>query len=1580
MSAEITTPPTNITYGPELPPGSSVNPNPGTLIFHPPLLRPATTNQLLGYDQPDNVENGQFDYLHLNHTTPYSKIKETYPGNWAMIVCKAIILQINNTTHVMIVVLNVTNLPNVANLTNGVNPLNVANSHNLTNYTNVANYHSMIAIKDYDSAERVVDSLKPLTRFHGAEDRRSGTAFIDEMFTMTEGHPEVVKYLWLKRYTTSYVWTMITDGIQPPTRCHRAYELQRSQLIHRISHHYDSLDHVQRSGEELAHCTQGKTTVYQFIRKLETLASELYNLGSPVPYRDLKLRLHKGLRSMMLRQKLDVDLMNDQMPFEHFRDQVLLQHKRLVNYYGVDYETKEIGGISVRQLPEPYRTTGSHTRGRSRDSNREHSYRSRDYTPKSTTSDEPTTKRRSSVHSVSHYGEDQQDDYSIKHLLAIRNDVTGFKCFRCDAEGHSAKNCPELSPVGLTTRCRVCGNPEHTTDSCRINAEKLLCHRCNLPGHLAYVCGTKLPVASTTKVLGPTTATTRTQSATGKGSGRQTSNRGRPNTTVHAAFLNETTTETGSHCYTLRSSRTRTPTPDPRVLHRHGMMTGYVTIEDTEVIAIYDTGADVSLITASCLNEVAPDATINTNIPNTLSAANGGNLHTIGSVMLRVSTSRTSEVDTFLVTTVPLTTPVILGCPTMSLLKTRITINSAGYDIETNYATPTDKYKVRFHDHVQYSDDDSKEPTPLPHCVVDYKIKHINQLCLQEHCEPCDYDGFTLQPTTPWFSTIFPETTSIPINDDSLIRGQGPCNHGRNDTKDTTTLGYGVTNCSGPPNNCVTTVANGDDANSGDYTTLGYGVTNCSGPPNNCVTTVANGDDANSGDYLDYTSEEDNLPPWQVLQREWTFDENTPLGRAIVHAPWKDSTRPPMNYRQAAARGARCTTRLSSTQLDAFHQALDSYINKKFCTTVQQNNIDNYEKGPSFKDCQDAWDKLTKGTSYEGTTVIMPKHYTAAHLVYRNDHPTTPCRVVLDYRTLNQYLLRGGRTQHDLQGTLLQLRAFVHFVGSDISKAFCQMKTALSDLPYVNYTCIGNYTVLWSSVSFGTTSAPNYLECCMHDISGEAEALCQVASTTTSNGVSMNADQLSNDILLEALLRPSQEAFDYIRSGPEVPVELILLKYVDDLFNGGDTPEAAMRANKFSLHILGGHGFKVDALKNIDSWTKLSDTETKKSILGYRYHDEKLYIVYSGELVNGPITKRQACSALASLYDPLGLIIECDLKGRLIWRTICDNYKLWTDIVDINVANEIRDWILECEETTKLGIPRHIPLATQPLLVSTDASTNFWGVDIRCTNNKEISPRLLARGGLFPKAQEKWTIPRKELVALYKGLQLLKTISPYLPVPTYYKANQSPLDSLAPVLQPRQVRLLCDSEITIYRLRKPSNDKRLPAAERRRLIEVRKLCKELDVIILHIRSELNYVDTVSRAKLQQDHIDPSEVLRATTVAKVIYDYRDTPDKDEDDVPMIDTSATTTGIMAINEDGIDLPDVDPLPTEQRLELEALMAYAKPTDRIHEGLLEDTQYNDSLRNCILRAQEEDEDIQRFVFLATMVYYAVTLNLID
>ncbi|KAF4725321.1 hypothetical protein FOZ62_016796, partial [Perkinsus olseni] len=47
-------------------------------------------------------------------------------------------------------------------------------------------------VEEFDTAEQVALRLKPSYRFRGGEDKRSGSAWLEEMEEKTEGHPYVV--------------------------------------------------------------------------------------------------------------------------------------------------------------------------------------------------------------------------------------------------------------------------------------------------------------------------------------------------------------------------------------------------------------------------------------------------------------------------------------------------------------------------------------------------------------------------------------------------------------------------------------------------------------------------------------------------------------------------------------------------------------------------------------------------------------------------------------------------------------------------------------------------------------------------------------------------------------------------------------------------------------------------------------------------------------------------------------------------------------------------------------------------------------------------------------------------------------------------------------------------------------------------------------------------------------------------------------------------------------------------------------------------------------------------------------------
>ncbi|KAF4649909.1 hypothetical protein FOL46_001357, partial [Perkinsus olseni] len=722
----------------------------------------------------------------------------------------------------------------------------------------------------------------------------------------------------------------------------------------------------------------------------------------------------------------------------------------------------------------------------------------------------------------------------------------------------------------------------------------------------------------------------------------------------------------------------------------------------------------------------------------------------------------------------------------------------------------------------------------------------------------------------------------------------------------------------------------------------------------------------------------DDLPPWDVIKRRWISDYSALLGRCQLSVPWLSDDRPNHNFRIAARRGTASVQRLSSEEKDLFHQSLKTFIDRKFCGIVQDNSIGNYAIPPTSERCQAVWRHLHEGTSMADTIVPKPVHFTPSHMVFRKDHCTTPCRIVLDYRVLNRYSHRGGATQHNLVGTLLSVRSMEYMISADISKAFCEMFADPADIPYTGYTCIGNYTLLWNRVSFGSTCAPAMLETDLNDMSDEIYNITLLAKQqdpTRPSTATVPGCYLSEEDLQEVLLCPTNDNVDWIKYGPQIPIEVSMVWFVDDVYIGGASQSHAIDCYSFTAHVYEGHHKLFDPNKNFSSWDNPHQhddaPEILKKLLGYLFRQScgLLHAVYEADRVPSDqvMSKRKASSYLLSLYDPLGLILEQTMIGRLIWRQITEITKDWDAIVTDDHRRQVSDWVDRSKglcDDIKYGVPRFIDINNHSVILSVDASVMAWGIDLRCVSSP--NDRIMSRAGLFPKSQKKWSIPRKELESLWRGLKWIKMYSLYLPVKTHRTPQQHVLHPLRPDPQPRELYVITDSEINVYRLRRLSNDKRLPVVERRRLKEIRQLCIDLNAVIYHVPSEINPADSLSRARPGLYRYD-DKIMNAIKTSTVIYDYKDCDLLDDPpdlsstlDLPPEEHCLCT---ITVNPDGIPLPKISDIEDpEQHAELDRILRYAKQQYTCDQDSPLDTiEFVDAIETCAHRCQQLDEDLR-------------------
>ncbi|KAF4683078.1 hypothetical protein FOZ60_009727 [Perkinsus olseni] len=506
-------------------------------------------------------------------------------------------------------------------------------------------------------------------------------------------------------------------------------------------------------------------------------------------------------------------------------------------------------------------------------------------------------RRFNSVNSVgTDNGNDTDTSVNDHHYVLMGRDLTGFKCYRCLQRGHAARDCLADEPAKLRERCRSCGNP-----------------KCKNPGHLAYACTTRLPKSGSATPKRPSTP--------------------RPTTTVHSVTTDINDDGEGRWVHMVSSTSTAQPTSNS------AMVIGTITIEDQEMTALFDTGAEVSLVTRSALRYLLPDAEVNDNVTHNIRVADGAALHVDGMVKLRVSTDNIVIDDYFIVTSDDLNVPILLGCPTLAKLRTTIRIGPQGMDVYTNDNSPrpttSTKKVVTFEDVSKYSTQgDFGDSDNTQRLLVAYKVNHIRTLFLTT------FPGTSTLNDDLLYDVIYPDVALYPNEElqvDDLPRGQGKCNHLGNEPLNDLSIYYMATSS---PLEIVDPHHKNDQRLSKDEAPTEQ-------------------EDVDIDNY-------DNLPPWDVLLRSWCYDESTPLGRVYIRVPWTNDSRPPSNFKNAAMRGGASVRRLTQEQRQAFEAALGAYVDRGFCKIVK----DNYDGPPTFDQCQAAWDQLTSGTAYDGTPVV----------------------------------------------------------------------------------------------------------------------------------------------------------------------------------------------------------------------------------------------------------------------------------------------------------------------------------------------------------------------------------------------------------------------------------------------------------------------------------------------------------------------------------------------------------------------------------------------------------------------------------
>ncbi len=403
-----------------------------------------------------------------------------------------------------------------------------------------------------------------------------------------------------------------------------------------------------------------------------------------------------------------------------------------------------------------------------------------------------------------------------------------------------------------------------------------------------------------------------------------------------------------------------------------------------------------------------------------------------------------------------------------------------------------------------------------------------------------------------------------------------------------------------------------------------------------------------------------------------------------------------------------------------------------------------------------AYDQVIKDQLQEG--IIEPvvaeaenrEFYLPHRAVIRDKAETTKLRVVYDGSaretpsapSLNDCLNPGPPLQNKLWDVLVRQRSYPVAISGDIQKAFLQVriKAAERDALRFHWQHPGENAIQiyrFTRALFGLTCSP---------------------------------------FLLGGVV--DQHLEHWRERKPEVVDELKKNLYVDDLLSGGDTVPEAKDKKSVMSEILADGTFKlhkwnsnVRELEEGDKSNSECDQTFAKTQLGVEPNESKLLGLkwdknedsLSVVFPNDPpaTTKRGMLSKLARVYDPLGLASPITVKGKIIYRDVCDSKVAWDAEVSSENAQEWRSWEEAIPELVTL--PRSIAQFQQKINSVTlhafgDASNKGVSAAVYSVVDQPSGTTQTLVAAKSRLAKRNLTIPRLELISAHMAVNLLTNV------------------------------------------------------------------------------------------------------------------------------------------------------------------------------------------------------------------------------
>lgn len=431
--------------------------------------------------------------------------------------------------------------------------------------------------------------------------------------------------------------------------------------------------------------------------------------------------------------------------------------------------------------------------------------------------------------------------------------------------------------------------------------------------------------------------------------------------------------------------------------------------------------------------------------------------------------------------------------------------------------------------------------------------------------------------------------------------------------------------------------------------------------------------------------------------------------------------------------------------------------------------------------------ELIKDFRYQETKL----HCYLPHLgVLRPDSRSTKLRTVMNASSktstgisLNDVLLEGPNIYNDVLNIILRFRAYKYTFSCDIIKMFRTilvseeqrplLRLLWRDTPGDQLKCIQLRTV-----TYGTKCAP-YLAC---------RTLRHLADT-------------------------------YKDTYPEAAQIIDTESYMDDFLSGRNTIEETREACSQLINLLGKANFKLHKwstsdkrilqdIVDIDNTTQVTTYEFNDSIktLGIRWntHNDTLSISVP-DTRTFQHTKRNVLSAIAQIYDPLGILAPVVIRAKILMQDIWKEKLEWDTTLPDNLVQTWLSIYNDISCLTNITIDRYyfsdIPLHIT-LLGFSDASINAYGacIYLKATypNKQPTSNLVIAKSRVAPIKQQ--SLPRLELCGALILAQIYSRVKSNFP----FKLDKT--------------YLFTDSMIVLHWIK--SSHKKYPTYVSHRLIEI----------------------------------------------------------------------------------------------------------------------------------------------------------------